>query len=82
MNIPTEEGRDAMWKALDTRVDKTVSTNTFTALLEHVLKLNIFEFHSEFFILYYGAMLCERVTVTDGDHRLSLQFMNKSLHNS
>jgi hypothetical protein len=24
-----------------------------------------------FFILYYGAMLCGRVTVTDGDHRLS-----------
>ncbi len=31
-------------------------------------------------ILYYGAMLCERVTVTVGDHRLSLQFMNISLH--
>jgi hypothetical protein len=23
-----------------------------------------------FFILYYGAMLCGRVTVTDGYHRL------------
>jgi hypothetical protein len=35
-----------------------------------------------FFILYYGAMLCERVTVTDGDHRLWLQFMNISFDNS
>jgi hypothetical protein len=33
-------------------------------------------------ILYYGAMLCGRFTVTDGDHMLSLQFMNISLHNS
>jgi hypothetical protein len=57
INIPKEEGIEAMGKALDTRADKTASTNTFTELLEHVLKLNIFEFYSELYIQNIGTVI-------------------------
>jgi hypothetical protein len=48
-NIPTEEGIMAMRRALDTRQERTVSTDTFVELLDHVLRLNIFEFNSDLF---------------------------------
>jgi hypothetical protein len=54
-NIPTEEGIEAMRKTLEARKDKTVSTNTLIKLLEHVLKLNIFEFNSELYIQNIGT---------------------------
>ena len=42
-NIPHEEGLIAIRKALDTRKDKTISTDSLIELAECVLKINIFE---------------------------------------
>ena len=42
-NIPHEEGLIAIRKALDTRKDKTISTDSLIKLAEYVLKNNIFE---------------------------------------
>ena len=42
-NIPHEEGLIAIRKALDTRKDKTISTDSLIDLAEYVLKNNIFE---------------------------------------
>ena len=42
-NIPHEEGLIAIRKALDTRKDKTISTDSLIELAEYVLKNNIFE---------------------------------------
>ena len=42
-NIPHEEGLIAITKALDTRKDKTISTDSLIDLAECVLKHNIFE---------------------------------------
>ena len=42
-NIPHEEGLIAIRKALDTRKDKTISTDSLIGLAECVLKNNIFE---------------------------------------
>ena len=42
-NIPYEEGLIAITKALDTRKDKTISTDSLIDLAECVLKHNIFE---------------------------------------
>ena len=42
-NIPHEEGLIAIRKALDTRKDKTISTDSLIELAECVLKNNIFE---------------------------------------
>ena len=42
-NIPHEEGLIAIRKALYTRKDKTISTDSLIELAEYVLKNNIFE---------------------------------------
>ena len=42
-NIPHEEGLIAIRKAVDTRKDKTISTDSLIELAEYVLKNNIFE---------------------------------------
>ena len=42
-NIPHEEGLIAIRNALDTRKDKTISTDSLIELAEYVLKNNIFE---------------------------------------
>ncbi len=49
-NIPTEEWIDAMKKALSTRQDKAVTTDTIIQMLDHVLKLNMLELNSDLFI--------------------------------
>ena len=63
-NIPTEEAIEAMRKTLETRKDKTVSTNTLIELLEHVLRLNIFEFNSELYIQNIGTAMGTKAAPT------------------
>ena len=63
-NIPTEEAIEAMRKTLETRTDKTVSTNTLIELLEHVLRLNIFEFNSELYIQNIGTAMGTKAAPT------------------
>ena len=63
-NIPTDEGIEAMRKMLETRKDKTVKTSTLTELLEHVLKLNIFEFNSELCIQNIGTAMGTKAAPT------------------
>ena len=48
-NIPHEEGLIAIRKALDTRKDKTISTDSVIELAECVLKNNIFEHNKSVF---------------------------------
>ena len=48
-NIPHEEGLIAITKALDTRKDKTISTDSLIELAECVLKNNIFEHNKSVF---------------------------------
>ena len=48
-NIPHKEGLIAIRKALDTRKDKTISTESLIELAECVLKNNIFEHHKSVF---------------------------------
>jgi hypothetical protein len=54
-NIPTEEGIAAMRRALDTRKDKIVTTNTIIEMVSHVLKLNIFKLNYELYIQNVGT---------------------------
>jgi peptide-methionine (R)-S-oxide reductase len=63
-NIPTVEGISAMQRALDTRQDKTVTTNTIIELLSPVLKLNIFEFNSELYIQNVGTAMGNKAAPT------------------
>jgi hypothetical protein len=63
-NIPTEEGIEAMRKTLETRKDKSINTNTIIELLEHVLKLNIFEFNSELYIQNIGTAMGTKAAPT------------------
>jgi hypothetical protein len=63
-NIPTEEGIAAMRRALDTRQDKTVTTNTILEMIDHVLRLNIFELNSELHIQNVGTALGTKVAPT------------------
>ena len=63
-NIPTDEGIMAMKRALDTRKDKTVSTDTLIELLDHVLRLNIFEFNSDLFIQNIGTAMGTKAAPT------------------
>jgi hypothetical protein len=63
-NIPTEEGIAAMRRALDTRQDKTIATNTIIEMLDHVLKLNIFEFNSELYIQNVGTAMGTKAAPT------------------
>ena len=48
-NIPREEGLIAIRKALDTRKDKTISTDSLIELAECVLKNNTFEHYKSAF---------------------------------
>ena len=48
-NIPHEEGLKALREALDTREDKTISTDSLIDLADCVLKNNVFEHNSRFF---------------------------------
>ena len=48
-NIPHEDELVAMRKALDTRQDKAVSTDSLIELAECVLKNNIFEHNTSFY---------------------------------
>ena len=58
-NIPQEEGLQCVREALFSRSDPKVPTEFLVRLLEVVLKHNIFEFNSEFFIQLIGtAMGC------------------------
>ena len=63
-NIPTEEGISAMRRALDTRNDKTVTTNTLIEMLNHMLKLNIFEFNSDLYIQNVGTAMGTKAAPT------------------
>jgi hypothetical protein len=56
-NIPTEEGRAATRRALNTRQDKTMTTDTIVKMLDHVLRLHIFEFNSELCIQNVGTAM-------------------------
>jgi hypothetical protein len=60
-NIPTEEGIAAMRRALDTRQDKTIATNTIIEMLDHV---NIFEFNSELYIQNVGTAMGTKAAPT------------------
>ena len=48
-NIPHDEGLKAVRNALDSREDKTISTESLLELAECVLKNNIFEHNTKFF---------------------------------
>jgi hypothetical protein len=63
-NIPTDEGILAMKRALNTRQDKTVSTDTLIELLDHVLRLNIFLFNSDLFIQNIGTAMGTKAAPT------------------
>ena len=56
-NIPQEEGLIAIRKALDTRKDKTISTDFLIELAECVLKNNIFEHDKSVFKRLRGTAI-------------------------
>ena len=56
-NIPHEEGLIAIRKALDTRKDKTISTDSLIELAECVLKNNIFEHDKSVFKQLRGTVI-------------------------
>ena len=56
-NIPHDEGQIAIRKALDSREDKTISTDSLMDLAECVLKNNIFEHNSRFFKQLRGTAI-------------------------
>ena len=56
-NIPHEEGLIAIRKALDTRKDKTISTDSLIELAECVLKNNIFEHDKSVFKQLRGTAI-------------------------
>jgi hypothetical protein len=56
-NIPSEEGITAMRRALNTKEDKTITTDPIIELLSHVLKLNIFKFNSDLYIQNVGTAM-------------------------
>ena len=49
-NIPHDGALEAMRKALDRREEKTPSTESLVELAECVLKNNVFEHNSRFFL--------------------------------
>ena len=55
--IPHEEGLKAVRNALDTREDKTISTESLLELAECVLKNNIFEHNTKFFKQVRGTAI-------------------------
>ena len=56
-NIHHEEGLIAIRKALDTRKDKTISTDSLIELAECVLKINIFEHNKSVFKQLRGTTI-------------------------
>ena len=56
-NIPHDEGLIAISKALDTRKDKTIFTDTLIELAECVLKHNIFEHNKSVFKQLRGTAI-------------------------
>ena len=56
-DIPHEEGLIAIRKALDTRKDKTISTDSLIELAECVLKNNIFEHDKSVFKQLRGTAI-------------------------
>ena len=56
-NIPHEEGLEALRGALDSRENKTVSTESLTELAQIVLKNNCFEFNAEFYQQLQGTAI-------------------------
>ena len=56
-NIPHEEGLEALKGALDSRENKTVSTESLTELAQIVLKNNCFEFNGKFYQQLQGTAI-------------------------
>ena len=56
-NIDQKEGLDAVKESLDERVNKAVPTEFIIKLLEQILRFNIFEFNSEYFIQLIGTAM-------------------------
>ena len=56
-NVPLEEGVIAIRRALDTREDKTISTDSLIELAEYVLKNNIFEHDKSVFKQLRGTAI-------------------------
>ena len=56
-NIPHDEGLIAIRKALDTRKDKTILTDSLIELAECVLKNNIFEYNKSVFKQHRGTAI-------------------------
>jgi len=56
-NIPHDDGLAAVKKALDSREDKTISTESLLELTELVLKNNIFEHDNRFFKQKQGTAI-------------------------
>ena len=56
-NIPHDEGLKAVRNALDSREDKTISTESLLELAECVLKNNIFEQNTKFFKQVRGTAI-------------------------
>ena len=56
-NIPHDEGLKAVRNALDSREDKTISTESLLELAECVLKNNIFEHNTKFFKQVRGTAI-------------------------
>ena len=61
-NIPHEEGLIAIRKALDTRKDKTISTDSLIELAECVLKNNIFEHDKSVFKQLRGTAIGTKIS--------------------
>ena len=59
-NIPQEEGLQCVREALYTRKEPQVPSEYISRLLEVVLKHNIFEFNSEFFLQLIGTAMGAR----------------------
>ena len=56
-NIPNDEGLAEFRKALDSRKDKSISTDFLVELLELVLTLNISEFDKKLFLQLIGTAM-------------------------
>ena len=56
-SIPQDEGVETFREALDEREDKSVPTEFIIALLERVLKDNIFEFNNQLYLQQHGTAM-------------------------
>ena len=56
-NIKREDAVEAVRKALETRVDKTVPASFILELLDLVLKCNVFEFDRQLFLQLIGTAM-------------------------